>query len=287
MKRGWTIAFAVGALLTATPGAAQTQDDAVTSARERRDAAQREYELQQRLAQEKRIADKAAAKVAKTQADIAAIAPAATATPPAETPQAQPPQAKPPRVQPPQAPPVANVAPSLQTDAAEQALLEQKKDEADEKFGKLPLGAGLSLTIDLGKKDRIGSAEIINGTVRVIDQNNTPARLTLETHYFFKPNRAGPFGLREKMWGFGPFIAVQPSDDRIIEAIGLGLMIGFRREETKTDSFNLGVGLMIDPDTRVLGDGFAINAPPPPGETEVRYRETTQKGIVLMTSFSF
>lgn len=159
--------------------------------------------------------------------------------------------------------------------------------KAAQDFGEFGLGAGLSLTIDLGSKDRIADAQIVNGIVRVIDQNNAVARLLLETHYFFKPQRSGPFGLEEKMWGLGPFVAIQPGDERIVEAIGLGLMIGFRREETRTDSFNIGIGFMIDPNTRVLGDGFVANAAPPPGETEVRYRETAQKGLMLLTSFSF
>lgn len=190
--------------------------------------------------------------------------------------------------------PDAVVAPAAPTTAATQqfeqaAAVQQKLAErqAAEDFGKLGFGAGLSLTIDLGTKDRIAEAQIVKGIVRVTDQNNAIARLLLETHYLFKPAGTGPFGLAEKMWGVGPFVAVQPGEDRIIEALGFGLMIAFRREETKTDSFNIGVGFMIDPNTRVLGDGFVANAAPPSGEEEVRYRETSQKGLMLMTSFSF
>ncbi len=169
--------------------------------------------------------------------------------------------------------------------AAVQKLLAEQQAAQD--FGKLGFGAGLSLTIDLGTKDRIAEAQIVKTIVRVTDQNNAIARLLLETHYLFKPAGSGPFGLAEKMWGVGPFVAVQPGEDRIIEALGFGLMIAFRREETKTDSFNIGVGFMIDPNTRVLGDGFVANAAAPNGEEEVRYRETAQKGLMLMTSFSF
>ncbi len=160
-------------------------------------------------------------------------------------------------------------------------------DKAAQEFGGVELGAGFSLTFDVGRNKRIGTAQIVDGIVRVTDQNNTPARLLLESHYFFKPRFTGPFGLPEDMWGIGPFVAVQPGDERIIEAIGLGMMIGFRREETRSNSFNIGVGVMIDPDTRILGDGFAANAPPPGGEEEIRYRETSQVGVMVLTSFSF
>nr|GFD60909.1 hypothetical protein [Tanacetum cinerariifolium] len=75
--------------------------------------------------------------------------------------------------------------------------------------------------------------------------------------------------------------------DDVIEAIGMGLMIGFRRDETSTQSFNFGIGLVVDPNTRVLGDGILANRALPIGETEVRYKEELQKGILFLSSFSF
>lgn len=186
-----------------------------------------------------------------------------------------------------QSPPSATKIAVAEAERVASAQKELAKLKADEDFGKFGFGAGLSLTIDLGSKDRIAEAQIVNGIVRVTDQNNAIARLLLETHFLFKPEGNGPFGIAHNMWGIGPFVAVQPGEERIIEAVGLGLMIAFRREETKTDSFNIGVGLMMDPNTRVLGDGFVANAAPPNGEEEVRYRETAQKGLILMTSFSF
>ncbi|MFS0772250.1 hypothetical protein [Sphingomonas sp. 1P08PE] len=146
-------------------------------------------------------------------------------------------------------------------------------------FAGLKLGVGLSLTIDIGDRDRVSEAQLVDRTVRVTDQDNGRARIMLESHYFFKP------GSRDDR-GIGPFIAIQPGSGEIIDAIGAGLMFGFRREKS-TQSFNIGVGLVFDPNTRILGDGFVANQPAPDGETEVRYRETLQTGVLLLTSFSF
>ena len=63
-------------------------------------------------------------------------------------------------------------------------------------------------------------------------------------------------------------------------------MFGFRRGEGE-GSFNLGVGVVVDPDTRVLGDGIVANQPLPAGETEIRYLEEMQTGLLILASFSF
>lgn len=168
-------------------------------------------------------------------------------------------------------------------------------------FGGLDLGAGLSFTLDLGKLNRISRASTVNGIVRSDDQDNGRARIMLESHYFFTPCTWNFLGLKnpcktedgwrvadpkKTRWGLGPFIAVQPGSDNIIDAIGMGIMVGARREDS-AQSFNLGIGIVFDPNTRVLGDGILENRPLPLGEIEVRYRETLQTGILVLTSFSF
>ncbi len=174
-------------------------------------------------------------------------------------------------------------------------------------FAGLKLGVGISFTLDIGKLDRISDAQVVDGVVRVTDQNNGRARIMLESHYFFTPcgDFLGIDGLAQNLdqtlengkcdsadarrarWGWGPFVAIQPGSGEIIDAVGMGIMVGFRRDEKSTQSFNLGFGIVIDPNTRVLGDGFLANQPPPGKETEVRYRETLQTGVLILTSFSF
>ncbi len=144
-------------------------------------------------------------------------------------------------------------------------------------------GAGLSYTIDTGQNDRIKSAEIRNGIVRVTDKENGIPRLILEVHYFFK--KTGE--LRGSEWGYGPFVAIQPGENEIINAIALGWMWGFRDKDSGKVSWNIGVGVSADPNTQILGDGFEENQPVPAGETEIRYKEETQYGVMITFSASW
>ncbi len=94
--------------------------------------------------------------------------------------------------------------------------------------------------------------------------------------------------LHSGRWGWGPFVALQPGTNDIIEAIAVGLMIGFRRpDDIKGSSWNVGIGYVTDPNVRILADGFVENQPPPGNETEVRFKEISQDGVVLLFSFSF
>lgn len=152
-------------------------------------------------------------------------------------------------------------------------------------FKGLKLGVGLSLTLDTGSNDRVDDAEVVGGLVRVKDEENARARIMLESHYFFLPQRSF-LGVSANDWGIGPFVAIQPGENDIVQAAGAGLMIGFRRPDSSS-SWNIGVGLVYDPNTKTLGDGIVANQPLPPGETTVRYKERAQKGVVILTSFSF
>ena len=64
-------------------------------------------------------------------------------------------------------------------------------------------------------------------------------------------------------------------------------MIGGRRSKDRRDSFNLGLGVIWEPETQVLGDGFVADEPPPSGETDVRYKTKSTAGFLVMLSFSF
>jgi hypothetical protein len=155
----------------------------------------------------------------------------------------------------------------------------------------LHFGVGISLTHDVGGNDRVKSASLDeNQIVRVSEEQNDVARIMLESHYFFEPNNQGSNFLGmvpPGKWGHGPFVALQPGTDDIIEAIGLGWMVGFRRSDTGTSSWNLGLGYVIDPDVQILGDGINENMPLPEGESQIRYKETSQGGVFLLVSFSF
>ena len=154
---------------------------------------------------------------------------------------------------------------------------------ADRTFAGLKFGVGIALTMGIGEKPCVESASIVEGIVRVDEERDATATIMLESHYLFK---IGTTHGRDV--GIGPFVAIQPGgSDEIIEAFGLGVMIGFRRERTGTSSWNLGVAYMVDPSVKVLGDGFEQNQPPPAGETEVRFKEVSDIGILFLVSFGF
>jgi hypothetical protein len=157
---------------------------------------------------------------------------------------------------------------------------------AGQKFGGIEFGVGISFTLDVGKNNRVSEAEVVNGIVRVKDEDNGRARIMLESHYFFTPDWA-PFGVEPGDFGWGPFIALQPGTDNIVEAVALGAMMGFRRPVEGTESFNIGLGVVVDPNTRILGEGIRADQPLPIGETTVRYKEQMQTGVLLLASFGF
>lgn len=162
-------------------------------------------------------------------------------------------------------------------------------DGAVREFAGLNFGVGLSLTFDTGDNERVESATIVDGIVRVDDENDKVARIMLESHYFFTPERKflGLKDLGKDTWGYGPFVALQPGTDEIIEAIAIGVMLGFRRAEGNGSSWNIGIGYVTDPNEKILGDGFTANMAPPGNETAVRFKEISQDGVVLLFSFSF
>lgn len=175
-------------------------------------------------------------------------------------------------------------------------------------FGGIDFGIGVSMSYDLGNNDRVSDAVITNDVVRVTRTENIRARIVLESHYFATPTFSNSRRAREaefcadfvndpvkhdncmsaqKNFGIGPFVALQPGGEKVIDAIGMGIMIGLRRGIDRASSFNLGVGIFYDVDTRILGNGFVEDQPPPAGETEVRFRRQSQSGLLFISSYTF
>ncbi len=180
-------------------------------------------------------------------------------------------------------------------------------------------GVGLTLTLDSGGSDRISEATVVDGVVRVTKEDNAQARFMLESHYFFTPNKR-LFGRRCRIdrgenpnrvvtidgtaksvparcggvapydWGYGPFVAVLPGSENIVQAVGLGMMLGFRQKALGGNtSWNIGIGAVMDQDVTVLGDGIVPNQALPAGEDAaiVRSKTTDEWGWLIVTSFAF
>jgi len=172
--------------------------------------------------------------------------------------------------------------------AAKTAASKAVEEKSFRDFHGLRLGVGLSLTVDTGYKDRVASAEIVDGIVRINKEQDKVARIMLESHYFFPTKTKRFLGLVDPgKWGWGPFFAVQPGTEEIIEAIGFGIMVGFRRGANSDNSWNMGLGYVVDPEVQILGDGFIENQAPPGSETTVRFKTKSQQGAFLIFSTSF
>jgi hypothetical protein len=188
--------------------------------------------------------------------------------------------------------------------------------------GQFGFGAALGVAVDTGEVDRVEEATVVNGVVRVSKESNTSARVMLETHYLFEANRRKFLAVGDPWnWGWGPFVAIQPGSEDLVENLAGGFLVSFRRcispgavvpqavaaaedtregkpaPERKSDdcegdaakrrgAFNVGVGVVLDPSAKVLGDGLVANEPLPPGETEIRFKETDQWGVLVLFSFS-
>jgi hypothetical protein len=87
----------------------------------------------------------------------------------------------------------------------------------------------------------------------------------------------------EQRWSWGPFLSIAPGPS-LIDAVGFGLMLGYRARQTDPYTFNLGVGGTLDFNTRVLGDGLTTNQSLPPGENQVRTKQTTAPGLLIILS---
>jgi hypothetical protein len=173
------------------------------------------------------------------------------------------------------------------------------------------LGFGAGIALSFGQS-RVNSAVAAGPTniVRVQDNSGVSAGIVLESHYFFVPPADRILGSAQAItWGHGPFIAVDAStgtstttSSTIFADISMGWMVGFRRitplfnptplpagtQQADNHSWNIGVGLHVNPKASVLGDGIVANMPLPAGETSpIRLKSEPRYGVILLTSFGF
>ncbi|HTQ79581.1 MAG TPA: hypothetical protein VMM92_06270 [Thermoanaerobaculia bacterium] len=157
---------------------------------------------------------------------------------------------------------------------------------AEQQFMGIQFGVGVGVVSDLQSGKRVDSARVVNGIVRVEETSNAEPRVFLEVHNFIN-DRDKVTTEDPRLFGHGPWVGIQSSNDQIIDAFAIGWMFGWRRRPQESTSFNLALGLVLDPKVKVLGDGLQENKPLPNGETEIRYKTESRVGAVLLASFSF
>lgn len=168
-------------------------------------------------------------------------------------------------------------------------------------------GVGLVANFASGQKRPVKSASIINGIVRVDEEDYLKYGLGLEVHKFLWGTSWGA-SPRQPFSGaiaVGPYVSVLPGTNNLIDAIGGGIIMGIYGARTSSLvgekpaspavpesigsklSMNIAIGGFADPGTQVLADGFEENKPAPAGETTVRYKTITQYGFQFVLSFSY
>ncbi|HEY0714034.1 MAG TPA: hypothetical protein VGF45_15240 [Polyangia bacterium] len=181
----------------------------------------------------------------------------------------------------------APAAPTKVDDVVEAKVEAATKESAKSKFAGLDFAVGVGVMIS-PDNTRIEDAVLVPAdpsiggpaVVRVKTRRNHSARVFLESHYFFMIDKPGTYG-------HGPFIALQPGTDDIIQTAALGWMAGARHTEKDTASFNIGIGVAVEPTVKELGDGIVPNQPLPAGETALRYQEKPMVSLLVLGSFSF
>ena len=182
----------------------------------------------------------------------------------------------------------------------------KKIEEAKKEFEALGFGGGYGAVVNLDDEPRIAEAEVVNGFVRVQEDDNVQFGPVMEMHKFNwalrtqtlakvgdnwvlvdeLPGGCVPTGAVLKkvpLIGAGPFVTLRLGGEEVVQSFGLGLIFGFRKAESDR-SLNFGVAYVTDPNVKLLGDGIEANKALPTGETQIRYKTTNQYGLMVMFS---
>jgi hypothetical protein len=125
------------------------------------------------------------------------------------------------------------------------------------------------------------ATSVQNGKVSIDEGDNNVVGAIFEAHNFFG-HLTGPL-----YWGW--FLGVQTTNDKILESAIAGLMLSTKYKNNPSDggSFNIGLGFIMDPNARVLADGFEEGQPLPAGEQSVRTTKVTKTGYGVVISYGF
>jgi hypothetical protein len=125
----------------------------------------------------------------------------------------------------------------------------------------------------------VADASIVNNSVRLSDSSTFQAKFILAKHWYFESDRTD---LRGKCAAtiagacVGLMVNAGVGSDQLIDLLGGGIVLGWgdpSKEKTpQSRDHNLGIGVGRLFHQRMLGKGFSADAPPPAGESQIRYR---------------
>ncbi|MBN8886955.1 MAG: hypothetical protein J0I77_14635 [Rudaea sp.] len=163
------------------------------------------------------------------------------------------------------------------------------------------LGSNFGVAIGVSKAlgtHPIDSASVVNGIVRVDDSRTTRPLIAFEAHrYLYSGSTAND----TRTFANGPFVSVQTgSDSSSLASFGIGWMFGWSdpvgagtksftadgEQQHSLMGWNLGIGIMLESQSKRLGDGLQANQPLPSGESQIRYKTASGKSVFLIVSRS-
>jgi hypothetical protein len=173
-------------------------------------------------------------------------------------------------------------------------------------------GWSVGLAVIKPKQASLSDATIINGIVRVNARASQEASLLVSRQFylFSDGSRCAPAATNEGradkvegrtgmnralntlgrcvgvMVGVGLGATGSAGSTQLINFAGAGLTIGSGVDKVGKTNWHFGFGIGRKFNAKVLGDGFTADAPPPPDETQVRYKtiDTQAKFIYFSTS---
>jgi len=171
---------------------------------------------------------------------------------------------------------LASVSDNTPADASNEGATETKNRDHFQGAG---FGAGPSISIDVGGRKRVQDAEVLNGVVHVKESTSIVPRALLESHFFFPLNKATTMGM-------GPFVAVASGDGKALDALGLGVMNGYKLRDAQ-NALCFGVGIFWDPKVQSLAKGYEDGQAPPNSDTQVRYQTRSKTCLLITIAFTF
>ena len=145
---------------------------------------------------------------------------------------------------------------------------------SDKFFSDGSWGGGLAVLMRRSKV--INDASVVNGTIRVNDEQRYGVKLLVTRHWYVASDGKKCKTVPVLGTCFGPFLSVGLGGNQGIDMVGAGVVLGFGNPDTEKDSqnreHNIGIGFAREFHVKVLGDGFSENSAPPTGETQIRYK---------------
>jgi|GEM_PF-6174195 len=128
--------------------------------------------------------------------------------------------------------------------------------------------------------DKVSSASVVNGIIRVSKDEDVTLDPLFDIHYFLTGT---PSSIQTGFFGAGG-AAINSGTSG---TFAFGGLIQFPKNANNLYPVDLALGITIVPNTQILGSGDHANHPPPNGETSVRFESTTTFGVFVGIGVGF